>query len=132
MQQGVPNQGKKTVTFYFSIGLLTVDCAVLRRLEVGRNERCQPLPLQSLLTSLTTSLKGVARLAFSARIGRALSHRARSASKKDGLVAPFLSLQARSFLSSKGGLVDPRTRASNDVTDDPSELARHLLGMGAD
>jgi len=31
----------------------------------------------------------------------------------------------------KGGLVDPRMRASNDMND-PSKLARYLLGMGAD
>ena len=48
--------------------------------------------------------KGVARLAFSARIGRALSHRARSASKKDGLATPFPSFQARSLLLQGGGL----------------------------
>jgi len=46
---------------------------------------------------LHISPKGVARLAFSARIGRALSHRARSASTKDGLAAAFPSFQARSF-----------------------------------
>jgi len=33
--------------------------------------------------------KGVAGLSFTARIGRAQFHRARSASKKDGLVAPY-------------------------------------------
>jgi hypothetical protein len=38
----------------------------------------------------TFSLKGVAGLSFTARIGRAPFHRARSASKKDGLAAPFL------------------------------------------
>ena len=45
-----------------------------------------------LLPSLyrhTFSLKGVARLSFTARIGRAQFHRARSASKKDGLVTPY-------------------------------------------
>ncbi len=36
----------------------------------------------------TYSLKGVARLSFTARIGRAPFHRARSASKKEGLAAP--------------------------------------------
>jgi hypothetical protein len=34
--------------------------------------------------------KGVAGLSFTARIGRAHSNRARSASKKGGLAAPFL------------------------------------------
>ena len=40
----------------------------------------------------TVSLKGVAGLSFTARIERAQFHRARSASKKDGLAAPFLIL----------------------------------------
>jgi hypothetical protein len=47
-----------------------------------------------LLPSLqhhTFSPKGVARLSFTARIGRAQFYRARSASKKDGLTAPFTS-----------------------------------------
>ena len=35
------------------------------------------------------SLKGVAGLSFTARIGRAPFHRARSASKKDGSAAPY-------------------------------------------
>jgi hypothetical protein len=35
--------------------------------------------------------KGVAGLSFTARIGRAPFHRARSASKKDSLAAPFIS-----------------------------------------
>jgi hypothetical protein len=35
------------------------------------------------------SLKGVAGLSFTVRIGRAPFHRARSASKKDGPAAPF-------------------------------------------
>ncbi len=35
--------------------------------------------------------KGAAGLSFTARIERAQFHRARSASKKDGLAAPFLS-----------------------------------------
>ena len=38
---------------------------------------------------LLSFLKGVARPSFTARIGRAQFHRARSASKKDGLAAPF-------------------------------------------
>ena len=38
---------------------------------------------------LDLAFQALARLAFSARIGRALSHRARSASKKDGLAAAF-------------------------------------------
>ena len=48
-----------------------------------------------LLRSLyyhTFSLKGVAGLSFPARIERTQFHRARSASKKDGLAAPFLSV----------------------------------------
>jgi len=42
-----------------------------------------------LLHRHTFSPKGVAGLAFTARIERAPGHRARSASKKDGLAAPF-------------------------------------------
>jgi|SRR6267378_385150 len=45
--------------------------------------------LFSSLRHHTISPKGVARLSFTARIGRAQFHRARSASKKDGLVAPY-------------------------------------------
>jgi len=40
----------------------------------------------------TFSPKGVSGLSFTARIGRAQPHRARSASKKDGLVAPYPTL----------------------------------------
>jgi hypothetical protein len=40
----------------------------------------------------TFSPKGVAGLSFTARIGRAPFHRARSASKKDGLAAPYPTL----------------------------------------
>ena len=53
--------------------------------------------------------KGVARLSFTARIGRALSHRTRSASKKDGLATPFPSFQARSLPFQGGGLDWPPT-----------------------
>jgi hypothetical protein len=48
--------------------------------------------LPSLLVSL---LKGAARLFFTARIDRAHSDRARSASKKDGLTAPSPALLAK-------------------------------------
>ena len=37
----------------------------------------------------TSPSGGAARLSFTARIGRALFHRARSASKKDGLAVPL-------------------------------------------
>jgi len=43
----------------------------------------------ALPSSLVFLQGGVARLSFTARIGRAPFHRARSASKKDGLAAPF-------------------------------------------
>ncbi len=43
------------------------------------------------------SLKGVAGLSFTARIGRAHSDCARSASKKDGLAAPFTSVRGRAL-----------------------------------
>ena len=45
-----------------------------------------------LLHRQTFSPKGVAGLSFTARIERAQFHRARSASKKDGLAAPCLTL----------------------------------------
>jgi hypothetical protein len=57
-----------------------------------------------LLTDLCiTSLKGVARLSFTARIGRAQLYRARSASKKDGLAIPAYPFQACSFTLGDGG-----------------------------
>ena len=49
----------------------------------------------------TFSLKGVAGLSFTARIGRAPFHRARSASKKDGLAAPFRSFSGRALREHK-------------------------------
>src|SRR5437870_3769922 len=63
----------------------------------------------------TFSPKGVAGLSFTARIGRATFHRARSASKKDGLAAPYPLLCASyplHYFIFKGSLVDPRLRAS--------------------
>ena len=53
----------------------------------------------------TFAPKGVTRLSFTARVGRAHSDRARSASKKDGLVAPY---------------------------SHPSKLASYFSGMGPD
>jgi hypothetical protein len=47
-------------------------------------------PLILLLRPILPLQKGVARLSFTARIERAPSERARSASKKDGLAAPSL------------------------------------------
>jgi hypothetical protein len=41
-------------------------------------------------------------LSFTARIGRALFHRARSASKKDGLAAPFSSFLGRALREHRG------------------------------
>ena len=49
------------------------------------------LPIPSLHHH-TFSPKGVAGLSFTARIGRAQFHRARSASRKDGLAAPYPTL----------------------------------------
>ena len=95
----------------------------------------------------------------SARVSFHLFHRGGSASKKDGLAAPYptllrarvprahpnslhLSLEewprlpftvrilpSPDFLL-KGSLVDPLVRASNEVTDDPSKLARSLFRDG--
>ena len=53
-------------------------------------------------------------------------HRARSASKKDGLAIPAYPFQARSFLSPAGGPIGLLLRASND-TNDPTELAHFSL-----
>ena len=52
-------------------------------------------------TPLILSSKGVARLSFTARIGRAHSDCVRSASKKDGLAAPFTSFRGRAFREHK-------------------------------
>ena len=49
----------------------------------------------------TFSPKGVAGLSFTARIGRAHSDRARSASKKDGPAAPFPSFSGRALSEHK-------------------------------
>ena len=65
--------------------------------------------------------KGVARLSFTARIGRAQFHRARSASKKDGLATPDPLFPTLLLLSSEGGL-DRSQRAR--VERGPSEGAR--------
>ena len=62
----------------------------------------------------TFSHKGVAVLSFTGRIGRAQFHRARSASKKDGLAAPLSSFQARSFTSPEGDLIGLLLRTSNE------------------
>jgi len=43
------------------------------------------------------ALRGAARLSFTARIGRAQFYRARSASKKDGLAAPFTLFRNRAL-----------------------------------
>jgi hypothetical protein len=48
------------------------------------------------------TLKGAARLSFPARIGRAPFYRARSASKKDGLAAPFLFFSDRALREHRG------------------------------
>jgi hypothetical protein len=84
-------------------------------------------PLQSLLR------KEWPRLSFTARIGRAQFHRARSASKKDGLAAPYPFLPSL-FLPFSYGVawISPQLRTSNDYYYGPSKLARSLLGMGAD
>ena len=50
--------------------------------------------------------------------------RARSASKKDGLAAPY----PLHYFLFKGSLVDPRLRASNDIHA-PSKLARFSSGI---
>ena len=48
------------------------------------------------------------------------------------LAHPSLHNSSHSYLLFKGSLVDLLLRASNKITDDPSKLARYLLGMGAD
>jgi len=57
------------------------------------------------------------RVARAQEINRPPSHpsdRVASASKKDGLAVPLPSFRACSLHASKGGLVDPRMRASNE------------------
>jgi len=79
-----------------------------------------------LRPSLLVALWGAVRLSFTARIGRAQFHRARSASKKDGLAIPAYPFQACPFLSPAGGPIGLLMRASND-TNDPTELAHFSL-----
>ena len=69
----------------------------------------------------TFSLKRVAGLSFPARVERAQFHRARSASKKDGLAAPFISFRGCCLLtvSSRWGLNDLLLRASNEGSPRP-------------
>ena len=57
-------------------------------------------------------------------------HRARSASKKDGLAAPFPSFQACSLLSLGMAPVLVPLRPSSEVTVDPSKLVRYLFRDG--
>ena len=61
----------------------------------------------------TFSPKGVAGMAFTARIGRAQFHRARSASKKDGLATPSPSKLARFSLQGEVRIY-PLLRASTE------------------
>jgi len=49
-----------------------------------------------------SALRGAARLSFTARIGRALFYRARSASKKDGLAVPLLFFWDRALREHRG------------------------------
>ena len=58
--------------------------------------------LPSLLGPL---LEGAARLSFTARIDRAHSDRARFASKKDGLAAPFLCFTYKKIACYSHGLI---------------------------
>ena len=69
----------------------------------------------------TFSLKRVAGLSFPARVERAQFHRARSASKKDGLAAPFISFRGCCLLtvSSRWGVIDLLLRASNEGSPRP-------------
>jgi hypothetical protein len=64
----------------------------------------------------TFSPKGVAGLSFTARIRRASFHRARSASKKDGLVAPFTSFGGHALREHRrsSGSIPPLFREQED------------------
>ena len=53
------------------------------------------------------SPKGVIRLSFTARMGRVRSYRARSASKKDGLVTPYPFFSDRALHEHRRHLVCP-------------------------
>jgi len=71
------------------------------------------------------SPKGVAGLSFTARIGRAPFHRARSASKKDGLAAPFSSSSGRALREhrrSSGSIPPSRLLCSHRPTP-PNDLS---------
>ncbi len=57
----------------------------------SQTARCTSTGNYQLALSIpSTSPRGVGRLSFTARIGRAQFHRARSASKKDGLPTPLI------------------------------------------
>jgi hypothetical protein len=90
------------------------------------------IPLARIQRRISTHIfpKGVARLAFSALIGRALSHRARSASTKDRLATAFPSLRTCSFLFLGRTPMLVYVRPSNEATDDLSKLARYLFRDG--
>ena len=60
------------------------------------------------------TLRGAARLSFTARIEEAHSDRAASASKKDGLAVPLPPFQARSLFLQGWGLIDLPLCASNE------------------
>ena len=110
-------------------------------------ERAHRTKYKMILPSLLVCLQqGVAGLSFTARVERAHSYRARSASKKDGLVAPCPFLPS-SLVSPQGGGLDlsltarierpqlyrggsASTRDRPDHPSLPSKLARFLFSDG--
>jgi hypothetical protein len=61
----------------------------LLRPRVARAQEANRPPIPSFSFFPTSPSRGAVRLSFTARIERAQVHRARSASKKDGLAAPL-------------------------------------------
>src|SRR5437879_7880058 len=80
--------------------------------------------------SLYLSLKEWPRLPFTARMGRAQFHRARSASKKGTWpLLPLPSKLARFSFHGMAPVLVP-LRPSSEGTDDPSKLARYFFRDG--
>jgi hypothetical protein len=83
------------IPFVLSLQYQEVGLALSNRARVQRGSsetaRCASTGNRQagLLSHPIVMRRGVAGLSFTARIGRAPFHRARSASKKDGLVGPF-------------------------------------------
>ena len=104
--------------YYLSLGSrrTILHCAHRTKKKWGHSKYCGHS--FQLRRGRTATTEGAARLSFIGRIGRAPFHRARTASKKDGLASPFPPPSSPTSLH-EGGLVDPRLRASNEGSPRP-------------